>query len=291
VRPANSAGGNPCLAISDDGGASFRCGGKLLTWPVPAGDPKYTGIDGGRPYVKYAADGAGAIHFLTTEDHPRAYDNSIWHGVLRGDRIHASDGTPIVKQRIGSDGALRPNELTLVFAGDADHVAWTIDLHLDRAGRPFCLFSIQRDSRGPQRAARGMDHRYGYARWDGVRWEAYEICHAGTRLYAAEDAYTGLATLDPQDPDTVYVSTNADPLSGEPLISKADGRRHHEIIRGTTPDRGRTWRWQAVTRDSTADNIRPVVPINDSGRHVVLWLRGSYATYQDYQLDVVGTVD
>ena len=37
-----------------------------------------------------------------------------------------------------------PEELTRVFAGDADHVAWNVDLELDRDGRPVALFSVQR---------------------------------------------------------------------------------------------------------------------------------------------------
>jgi hypothetical protein len=45
-----------------------------------------------------------------------------------------------------------------------------------------------------------------------------------------------------------------------------------------------------VTRDSTADNLRPIVPIwraaND--RTILLWLRGTYRKYTDYDLDVVG---
>ena len=38
------------------------------------------------------------------------------------------------------------------------------------------------------------------------------------------------------------------------------------------------------------DNIRPIVPAGDPDRTAVLWLRGTYTNYHDYDLDVVGIV-
>ncbi len=284
---------NPHFMISEDSGETFTYGGRLLLWPRPAGDdPKFTGIDGGRPYLKYASDGVDTIHFIASEDHPRAYDNSIYHGFFRDGRIFRSDGTAV--GAVGS-GAPSPNELTRVFEGDADHVAWTIDLHLDAAGRPYCAFSVQRDAAAErsQRAgtAGGQDHRYYYGRWDGERWRTHEMAFAGTRLYPGEDDYTGLVALHPNDPDTVFISTNADPATGESLVSSADGERHYEIFRGRTGDGGETWRWRAVTADSTADNLRPIVPIWTPGKTALLWLRGEYRAYTDYDLDIVGLID
>jgi hypothetical protein len=71
-------------------------------------------------------------------------------------------------------------------------------------------------------------------------------------------------------------------------VSAADGKRHWEIFRGTTTDSGRTWRWQPVTRDSTADNLRPIVPRTKDRDELLLWLRGRYRSYTDYDLEVVG---
>jgi hypothetical protein len=135
-----------------------------------------------------------------------------------------------------------------------------------------------------------MDFRYRYARWTGSAWRDSEIAYAGTRLYADEYDYTGNMALDPRDPDIVYISTNADPLTGQPLLSKADGRRHWEIFRGDTPDRGSKWQWTPLTRDSLADNIRPVAPVWDQSQVAVLWLRGKMVSYTDYDLDVVGFI-
>ena len=131
----------------------------------------------------------------------------------------------------------------------------------------------------------GADHRYRLARWTGTRWQDGEVGYAGSRLYAGEDDYTGGFALVPGAPSVVFVSTNAHPATGEPLVSRQDGRRHWELFRGESKD-GHEWQWQALTRDSTVDNIRPVVP-RASGEPIVLWLRGSYRSYTDYDLELV----
>jgi hypothetical protein len=258
-------------------------------------DPKFTGTDGTRPYVKYASNGRDEIHFITTEDHPRAYDNSLWHGIINvsaeGARITHSDGTVIGPLSTDRTSEVKPTDLTPVFVGDADNVAWTVDLELDDRGWPYAAFSIQHgdgDVRTERRVG-GEDMRYGYARWDGERWQTFEIAHAGTALYAGEDDYTGLIALDPNDPDVVFISTDANPVTGEPLISEADGERHYEIYRGETTDGGVTWEWSALTENSPADNLRPLVPSWEDGT-IVSWLRGTLTTYMDYDTEVVGMV-
>lgn len=115
------------------------------------------------------------------------------------------------------------------------------------------------------------------------------MAHAGRRLYAGEDDYTGLAAIDPSDTGVVVISTDADPVTGEPLISEADGVRHYELFLGTTPDSGRSWSWRPLTADSTRDNLRPVFAGGE--RRVLVWLRGEYRSYTDYDQDVMMLVD
>jgi hypothetical protein len=124
------------------------------------------------------------------------------------------------------------------------------------------------------------------AHWDGHQWQDHEIAYAGTRLYQGEDDYTGLACIDPNDCGTVYVSSDVDIHDGRPNTSG-----HYEIYRGRTEDLGRSWTWMAVTSDSEVDNLRPIVPRSDGRHSVLLWLRGTYTAYTDYDLDVVGLVD
>lgn len=256
---------DPNYMFSDDEGRTWTYGGRLMK-----------GRDGYSPYLKYAYDGQGTIHFIATEDHPRNFDNSVYHGFIRDGHIYFSDGT--LRGRISETTGVEINtwDVTKVFQGDPDNVAWVIDLELDAQNHPYAVISVQKDGRGLPPRQGGMDHRYYYARWDGRTWTVHEIAYAGTRLYPYEDDYTGLAALDPHDPGIIYISTDADPSTGAPLVSKADGRRHREIFRGTTRDSGATWRWEPMTANSTVDNLRPLVPKWKDPRTALVWMRGTY---------------
>jgi hypothetical protein len=271
-----TVGFDPNVLVSDDDGSTWAYGGRLLDGP-------------GRPYLKYASDGRRRVHFITTEQHPRNFDNGIHHGYVEAGKVHRSDGA-VADDNLFDGEAVAPTALTRVFAGGSEAVAWTTDLHLDSAGRPYAAFSIQKDGAGRPPGQGGMDHRYYYARFDGARWHVLEMSHAGRRLYPGEDDYTGLAALDPHDPSRLFISTDTHPAIGAPLVSAADGRRHHEIFEGKTAGGGATWAWRPVTADSTADNIRPVVPAWGEGRTALLWLRGTYTTYTKYDLAVVGII-
>lgn len=258
-------GQDPNYLVSDDDGRGWTYGGKL-----------YIGRDGYSPYTKYASNGRDTIHFVATEDHPRNYDNSLYHGMVRHGQILASDGSLIAPLATSSNATVRASDLTRVFQGDAGHVAWMTDLHLDAEEKPVVLFTTQRDGAGLPRGKGGMDHRFHYARWTGERWVQQEIAYAGTRLYPGEDDYTGLGAIDPQNIAVVYISTDADPVTGAPLISAADGRRHHEIFRGESAPSGTKWRWTAITSNSPTDNLRPIVPIWQDSRTLLVWMRGTY---------------
>jgi hypothetical protein len=269
----------PSYAYSDDFGQTWTTGHVFIDVPTQV---KH------RPYVKYASNGIDMVHMAYTDGHPRNFDNSIYHVFYRNGVLHRSDGTPI---RSLKEGLRKPEEGTRVYAGDPANVAWISDVHVDpRNGHPFLVFSVQKDSAGLPDGQAGEDHRFWYARETGGQWRTSEIAYAGSKLYAGEDDYTGLVTLDPHDPDTVFISTNADPVTGKPLISKADNQRHRELFEGRTRDGGATWRWTAITSDSTADNVRPIVPIWPGGKMALLWLRGKMRAYTDYNFAVVGMI-
>jgi BNR repeat-containing family member len=276
----------PNYLVSKDDGQTWTYGGHWLY-----------GKGGYSPYLKYAYDGKGTVHFVATEDHPRNFDNSLYHGYLRNATIYQSNGTPVGPLSTSTEAKIAAWELTKIFQGTPDNVAWMIDLQLDRDDHPYVLFSCQIDGRGLPRGQGGMDLRYHYARWDGAAWHSEEIAHAGRRLYPGEDDYSGLGALDPRNPDLVYISTDADPVSGAPLISQADHQRHYELFRGTRDQHTAKWTWTPITRNSTYDNLRPIIPkwpkwpkSNDSRprngsrndpksypRTALLWLRGSYS--------------
>ena len=258
---------SPYYIFSDDQGESWQSGYNLVNF-----EKRW-------PYIKYASDGKSKIHFITTESHPIFWGCSIYHGYFENEKVYGSDGTFIQDLKIGP---IHPTEATKIFQGDNLNNAWTIDLHLDKENMPYIAYSVRKD----------IDHiQYRYARWDGGSWNDHFLAYAGRALYEVEKHYSGLVALDPDNPDVVYISTDADPVTDAPLISTADNVRHYEIFKGTTPDSGQTWAWEPLTQNSNQDNVRPIMPKGDGKFEAVLWLRGSIKSYVDYNFDVVGIIN
>jgi hypothetical protein len=255
---------DPNYMFSDDEGKTWKYGGRWLY-----------GKGGYSPYLKYADDGKGTIHFIATEDHPRNFDNSLYHGYVRDGAMYRTDGTKVGALSTSTETSIATWDFTKIYQGNPDSVAWMVDVELDRNDRPYVLFSTQVDGRGLPRGQGGLDLRYHYARLDASGWRHEEIAYAGTRLYPDEDDYSGLGALDPNNPDLLYISTDADPVSGAPLISAADKKRHYELFRGERGASGK-WTWTPFTRNSTMDNLRPVIPKWNDRRTAIVWMRGSY---------------
>lgn len=258
---------NPNLHVSDDEGDTWRFAGRLLA----------VGRGGTRPYVNYAGDGE-RIHLIATDGHPRDVDNGLYHGVVTGGRLQRSDGE-VIDNDLEDDAAVPPDRLThIVNAGDrpgGERIGrcWGVDLELDDRGAPVALFTARVDDSTE-------DHRLFYATRHAGAWRVSQVAKMGPGLYQGERDYTGLAAIDPQEPSTVFVSTPIDPSTDKTLP-------HHELFRGVTADGGATWRWTAMTHDSRVDNLRPVVPSWDGPDALVLWLRGTYRTYQSWDTQVM----
>ena len=271
-------GYDPNFLLSRDDGESWTYGGHLLK--DPADSPR------GRPYAKYTSDCVSRIYFVTTEDHPNANDNGLYGGYLDRGMMYRMDGTPVAPpgahQSARGPSATQFTPILLpgsITNGEPRTHAWPCDLVLDSAGRPCAVFT-SRVAGDPN------DHRFYYARWTGNAWDVHELARAGGYLYAGEEDYTGLAVIDPNDAGTVYISSRIDPA--DPGVTLF----HYEIFRGTMHPTGRTWSWTSVTRNSNEDNLRPVVPkrARSGTTQVILWLRGTYSTYADYSLSVVGVL-
>ena len=265
---------SPNVMVSDDRGQTWTYGGKLT----------YTeeGVGYVNGYFKYASNGTDRIHFVATEHHPRDYSNSIYHGYVEDSTSYTSDGT-VVDENIFDQDAPPPDAFTEVFGagtvveGDTMTHGWTIDLHLGPDGRPYTVFQTR--ANGSTR-----DHRFFYARYDGSEWHTHHLGQAGPGLDEREQDYIGLIALDPNALNTVYASTPIDPRSGDSLGTR-------EIFRGVTPDQGATWEWTALTQNSEAQNLRPVVPDWDTSHTGVFWFRGRYQWQHDYDAAVVGLID
>lgn len=262
---------NPTVMASDDGGR---------TWS----DPRHiirSGEGGTRPYVKYVSDGEARIDLLYTQGHPRREKNDVYHLYYQNSALYESDGTLICRVAESECLPVPFDAGTRIYdAGEAGR-AWVWDIEYADGGLPVAAYITARDS------TVGNDLRYRYARWesDEGAWSEQEIAHAGTHLYDGENHYAGGISIDPNHPSTVYLSADVHPETGN---ATATGR--YQMWRGTTADGGAAWIWERLTDSQSADNLRPFVPRGGGDHHAVLWLRGRYTTYTDFDTDVVGLV-
>ncbi|WP_114855748.1 TIM barrel protein [Brachybacterium sp. YJGR34] len=289
VRAIND---DPCYLVSRDDGDSWEFGGRLLT------REKVGYVNGYARYASGARFGTDdRIDVIITEHHPRDYGTSIWHGYLSGGHLHRADGTAVGALGRGlEDPTPRAEDLTSVLAsgstwdGTVMSHAWTTDLRRFADGTLVALMTARADDTlgtgTDRRALEPIDHRFfrGVLRPGEQRWQVRELAVAGPQLLPHEEDYTGLGTIDPEDPDALWISTPVDPR---------DGTRwpHHEILHGRTRDGGETWTWTPVTEDSAADNVRPIAVSGDPSRSVLTWYRGTMESSQAYDTEVLVRVE
>ncbi len=283
---------NPTLTRSGDGGQSWDAGIQIID----------TGTGGTRPYPRYCSNRVDRIDLIYTDGHPRNDNNSIYHLHYRDARLRASDGSELgtLTAPLDHDGGERGTVVYPYTAaawgpgeGPDDWIpgarAWTWDIHYGPDGHPVCVFQVQRDDV----TGSGWNHDriyYYYARWTGSEWQRRFIAHAGRGLYSAEDDYGGGMAIDPEDPNVIYISSNAaDPFALGDLddVPLRSGERY-EIWRGVTHDGGLNFAWTPLTEDSDSDNLRPIVPHDHGFDHAVVWFSGTYSTYTSFDTRVLG---
>jgi hypothetical protein len=266
-----TVGFDPNILVSNDLGNSWSYGGRLLT----------EGGNSDRPYLRYYSDDQ-RIQLITTERHPRDFDNSIYAGYVQDGKLYNSAGTVIDGNLFDSTG-MAPSSLTPVFTtgtqfgGVTMRRGWTIDVAIDGSGMPYVMFQARANDSD-------LDHRFFYSRFNGSNWTTHELAKAGGFLYSPENDYTGLGALDPSNPDRLFISTKIDPRTQVALA-------HYEIFEGNTTNGGANWTWEPITFNSTMDNLRPIVPKWDATHTALLWMRGTYSTFTSYNLDIVGLTE
>lgn len=227
-----------------------------------------TFIQGGgqRPYVKYASNNVGTIHFAFTDGHPDIESrNNIYYACYRDGAFYKADGSMIKNVK---DLPLAPSETDKVYdAAVFGARAWIWDIAFERAGNPVIVYVI---------FPRETEHVYRYACWNGKAWENHDIVLAGGWFpqtpkggQEREKYYSGGIVLDHSNPSIVYLSRSI--------------RGVFEIEKWATSDHGYTWNSEKITSDSDKNNIRPVVPINKKADGAeVIWMYGDYIYYTDY---------
>ncbi len=291
VRAVND---DPCYLVSDDDGDSWAFGGRLLS------REKVGYVNG---YARYASGthlGAAPrtddrIDLVITEHHPRDFPTSIWHGYLADGHLRRSDGTAVGELGRGLDDATpRAEDLTRVFAngtevdGQVMTHCWTTDIRRGADGRVVVLFTARvDDTQGldlPFRCSDPLPHALLRAELaPGGTWQVRRVADLGPQLLAHETDYTGLASIDPDDLDALYVSSPVDPRDGSDLGV-------HEIHHGVTADGGTTWRWTPVTSGSERPAYRPIAIPGDPRRRLLTWYRGLMESSQQYDTEIVVAV-
>ena len=286
---------NPTLTISTDSGE---------TWG-PSRQFMGTGSGSTRPYPRYCSNGTDRIDLIYTDGHPRDVENSVYHLYYRDGGLYKTDGTLIdnlANIPLDHDAGERGNVVysfsnTAWGPGDGpdDWIptgrGWTWDVHYGKGGSPVCVFQVQRDNVTGSGWNNDRIYYY-YARWTGTEWQRRFIAHAGRPLYSAEDDYGGGMCLDPEDPRIVYISTNAaNPFAlGDIADVPLGSNERYEIFRGFTADGGLTFTWTPVTENSTADNLRPVVPPAHGRSELLVWFHGTYTSYTSYSASVLARI-
>jgi hypothetical protein len=285
-----SVASSPSVLISTDDGETYSYYGRLTS-------TKQVGYVAG--YYKYWGNNKDRLDFCGTEAHPRDYDNNLWHGYVQGEKVYNSMGevvsSPLKDSDTTTSNAKDIGAFTQVFKTGSTvgpvaltH-AWNLDMVRYDDGTVVIL------GQGRAEGTCGTEEGYGntncdpdkrmlYFRFDGKAWKGTYLVKAGPKLYETEEDYIGAGALHPDDPRTIFISSTYDPRDDKTQTSK------REIYQGTTCDNGATWQWTPITKDSTVDNIRPIVPKWDGKHTALVWMKGSYSTAQSYQMQIVGLV-
>lgn len=219
-------------------------------------------------YLKVCSDNVSRIDFAFTDGHPGVGDSvSLYHIYYANGIFCQTDG----KKLAGiNDVPLQINRVNKVYDFYSTHVrSWISDIALDRQNRPVIVYG---------RFPTPRDHRYHYARWTGTEWMDSEMCKSGRWMPAdttlsqqSEPYYSGGIALDHQQPENVYLSR------------QINGTFEIEHWQRT----GNSWKQNALTSNSSANNVRPyVVYAYPGNRPVVMWMNGAYQHYTDYHTSI-----
>lgn len=256
-----------------------------LTWGEPTHFIKSDLKGRHRPYARYCGDGLETIHVSFTDGHPDQYGNSIYYAAFRNGNFYKANGEKIKSLR--TQGPLRTKEAERVFKGSekwappgrasASGSAWTSSIALDKNNYPHIAYSLHISNE---------DHRYRIASWTGTQWIDREVAFAGHCLYSTQTSYTGLISLDPKDPEVAVISSNVDPQTGKIKTG------NYEIYRARIGlhHNSSAINWKPLTKNSPVKNIRPLI-LREGNLRVILWNRGKYTSYTNYQLDTVGVIE
>ncbi len=282
---------NPNVFTSSDGGNTWSTPTVLILTSA-------SGVDATRPYVKYCSDYNSRIDFIYTDAHPDNYTTSLYHMYYQGSNFYMSDGTFLkayTNLPILHDDGERGTVIYQYSASASTNFdqwiqsgrVWGWEIAYQTNGNPVCVYQAKVDN---VTGTNWYDARcyYYYASWTGTNWQNKFIAQAGRPLYDGQPDYGGGMALDPQDPTTIYISTDAANPFVTNTVTNVPLGNNYEIWKGVTADGGLTFAWTSVTGNSSVDNMRPYIPRRFGGQQCVLWFRGTYTSYTSFSTAVVG---
>lgn len=263
-------GGNfrPNFSVSSDQGVTWSAARTLVNHKEEEGNV--------RPYLKVSGNGNDKIHFAFTDGHPRNEpQNSIYYMGYQNGNLLKATGEKIASLE---DVPVAPAEAHLVYdANKTGNKAWIWDVAEDTDGNPVVVYAVfPNDS----------NHLYYYSKWDGQKWNNYELVNSGKWFPETpegktepEPNYSGGIILDHEDPSTAYLSRNIDGV--------------FEIEKWQTRNNGKSWKVYPITQGSDYDNVRPFAVRNASKDNPlqVLWMNNHrYRFYTDYHTSIRGKI-
>jgi hypothetical protein len=203
-----------------------------------------------------------------TDGHPRVEpENSVYYAYLENESFYKANGDKIVSL---DDAPFEPKDASIIFKSNhSDGRAWIADIGQDGAGLPVVLYT---------KSPTENNHEYWYARYYDGQWESHKICASGPwfpqtpeGIKEPEPHYFGGLTIHPENPNVVYLSRKIEGV--------------FEIERWETDNLGKSWINEAITKNSTFDNVRPYIPrgLDRQQAEIVFWMENrSYIHYTDF---------
>lgn len=207
-----------------------------------------------QPYLKFGSNGVDRVDFLATNGHPDSTATSVYHFYYEGGTYHDSAGTTISLP-------LSTSTMTLLWDGSSSD-GWIWDIVANVSG-PVAVYS--------HAVVAGTDHRYRFARWNGLSWDQSEICQAGGSLYSGQPNYSGGVCIDPDDDDYVYACRE---VGGE-----------WGLYRYRTTDSGATW--DSGTLVFSRPGLKVFRPYIVPGSDRVLVCVGDYTSFSNYNTAIM----
>jgi hypothetical protein len=212
------------------------------------------------PYLVSTSNGVDEIHLFVSSNHPNSGAQKLYHLYYDG-AWKKSDGTP------AGTAPYNSTEGTLVHDASAgSDTVWVSDITLDGDGNPHVLYYVY-----PENAPSNQDLYYG--KWTGSAWATVKVCDEGGGIDTSDELYyPGVASFDPDDTTTVYVS-------------KSEADSIYEIQKWTTANAGATWAKSSdITTGSASHNARPVMARGHGANSDVnlFWWSGVYGSFITY---------